>query len=135
MKRHYPSVFILFALSVSAFLSASCGKDRATLADEHLAQAVDALSFPQELKDGSKLVSLAYSDKELGFRIEVSKEKYSRIAADSANFRNETIERLRTGLFPRNLIDNVVAAGASLRYVYVSGEDSVMYSVSTDELK
>ena len=48
--------------------------------------------------------------------------------------REDTLDKLKTGLFPRNLIRNVANAGASIRYIYVNGGDSVMFSYAPEDL-
>lgn len=133
MKKTIPVILVLLVSAIAAFTFAACSKDRAAEADVRITRAVSGLTFPQELKDGSKLVGVDYGDKRLSFRIEVEKAAFK--AIDNDKTRANTLERLRTGLFPRNLIENVIAAGAGVRYVYICGEDSIEYSYSPDELK
>lgn len=133
MKTRFSLISLLLVLVVSLVGFSACKKDKSKVADQRLTEVVKGLAFPQELKDNSTLVGCTYSDKTLTFRVEMDKDKLADL--DVNKQRETTLEQLRTGLFPSNLIKNVVDAGASIRYIYVSGNDSVMFSFGPDELK
>lgn len=112
---------------------ASCKKNPQKLAAERLQKSVAGLTFPQELKNGSKLLNLTYSDNVLSFRIEVSQDQIQAINTDS--LKSQTINSLKTGLFPRQLMENIINADATVRYVYVCDQDSISIPITAAELK
>lgn len=120
-------------VAVFSFSMPSCKKDKSKEIDRQLSAAVSGLTFPQKLNDNTTLIGCTYADKVLKFRCEVNKDQYSAMNADSK--RAETLEKLRTGLFPRNLIKNVVKANASITYVYKCDNDSMMFTFSPADLK
>lgn len=133
MKRLFRIFIILSVILFGSINIVSCKKDKGVVADKHLTEAVQGLTFPQTLNDGTKLTNCYYKEKVLTFRCELDKDKLSKM--DVEQYRANTLERLKTGLFPRNLIKNVTDAGASIRYIYVNENDSVMFSFTSDELK
>lgn len=69
----------------------------------------------------------------LSFRIEVSQDQIQAINTDS--LKSQTINSLKTGLFPRQLMENIINADATVRYVYVCDQDSISIPITAAELK
>lgn len=116
----------LFALNLT-----SC-RGKMGKADRNIEKAVNGLTFPQKLNDGSELTDCTYADKILTFTCEVDKKTFKQISKDG--YKEKTLDRLKSGLYPRNLIDNVVAAGASIEYIFTNGDDSVEFIFTPEEL-
>lgn len=130
--RIYPCI-----LSIAAFICCltffSCNKNNSSEADKSLSEAVANLSLPQSLNDGSTLTQCTYTDKVLTFVCNVKDDDFKNINLEKK--KTNTTERLKTELFPHNLINKVVEADASIRYVLVNGNDSIAYEISSSELK
>ena len=122
------SLVCLFAL-----LSGSCKRNKAATAEENINKDIAGLTFPQKINPTTTLTACYYRDKTLTFRNETSADTLAQINVDS--LRKVTLHNLRTGLFPRQLILNVIDAGASIQYIYAHDKDSVMFSYTTEELK
>lgn len=133
MKNRLSFFGLALFVAVCSLLMPACRKDESKEIDRQLSSAVAGLTFPQKLNDNTTLVGCTYADKVLTFRCEVDKSQFAAMDADAK--RAETLDKLRTGLFPRNLIRNVVKAKASIRYIYVNDKDSVMFSFSPDDLR
>lgn len=95
-------------------------------------KATSELQLPAKLNDATTLTACYYRDKVLTFRNETTADSLSLVNADS--LRSVTLDRLRNGLYPQSLIRKVREAEASIRYIYVSGNDSIMFSYSTADL-
>lgn len=121
-------VICLFSISLT-----SCKNGKIAKADKNIENAVAGLSFPQTLNDGSKLTDCTYIDKVLTFTCDVDKKTFKEVKKDG--YKEKTLERLKSGLYPRNLIDNVVAAEASIKYIFTNGDDSVEFTFFPDDLK
>lgn len=133
MKKIF-SILLTMVVAMTFTMSLqSCKKDPAKIADENIRKSVSTLVFPQDLKETGKLVGLDYTDKVLTFRIEIDQDKLRSMNVDTV--RSQTLRSLKTGLFRRNLIDNVNKAGASVKYIYVNDSDSVSFSFTPEELK
>lgn len=126
-------ILTVVMIALTSVSLTSCKKDKAQMADKQLTEAVKGLTFPQLLNDGSKLTACYYSNKILTFRCELDKDKFEKVKSE--DYREKTLQRLKTGLFPRNLIKNVVQADASLEFIYTDGTDSITYSYTPEELK
>lgn len=123
-----------FAAILCVSLLSACKKDEAQEADTRIEKAVTGLSLPQKLNDGvTTLTDCYYSDKVLVFRNEVPKEKLAALDVDAS--RTKTLENLKGGLLPRNLVQNLIKADASVKYIMVCGNDSVSYTFTAAELK
>lgn len=127
-----PYIAGIVVLTVLCLSAVSCKKDPAKEIDKQLTQAIAGLSFPQKLNDNTTLTDCYYVDKVLTFRCEIDKKALADMDVDKK--REDTLDKLKTGLFPRNLIRNVANAGASIRYIYVNGGDSVMFSYAPEDL-
>jgi len=124
---------ILLATMIATVMLTGCKKDKASQADQNIQDAVANVELPHKLNDATTVTAIYYKDKILTFRNETPSDTLAALNVDS--MRSITLHKLRTGLFPRNLINNVVAAGASIRYIYVADSDSVMFSFSSEEFK
>ncbi len=124
---------ILLATMIATVMLTGCKKDKASQADKNIQDAVANVELPHKLNDATTVTAIYYKDKILTFRNETPSDTLAALNVDS--MRSITLHKLRTGLFPRNLINNVVAAGASIRYIYVADSDSVMFSFSSEEFK
>lgn len=133
MKKIFSILFTLVVAMAFTMSLQSCKKDPAKIADENIRKSVSTLVFPQDLKETGKLVGLDYTDKVLTFRIEIDQDKLRSMNVDTV--RSQTLRSLKTGLFRRNLIDNVNKAGASVKYIYINDSDSVSFSFTPEELK
>ena len=127
-----PYIAGIVVLTVLCLSAVSCKKDPAKEIDKQLTQAIAGLSFPHKLNDNTTLTDCYYVDKVLTFRCEIDKKALADMDVDKK--REDTLDKLKTGLFPRNLIRNVANAGASIRYIYVNGGDSVMFSYAPEDL-
>ena len=132
MKRLIYLAGILALVFVVSAPFASCKKDKAEIASQQLAAAVEKIQLPKELNSSTTLTECYYSDKTLTFRCEVDKKAFQKIEADKA--KNKTLGQLSTGLFPRNLVNHVIDADASIRYIFVNDNDSVTFLFTADEL-
>lgn len=123
-------VMAILALSVSM---TSCKKNESDKADKRITEAVSKLKLPQMLNSVTTLTECYYGEKMLTYRLETTSDTLASMNVDAR--RAVTLENLRTGLLPQNLIANLVKAGASVRYIYVCGKDSVLFTFSPEELK
>lgn len=123
-------VAVVFSLAVGV---TSCSKSPDKVADENIENALKEISLPRTLRDSSVVTDVTYVDKELAFRIEIDKDKFSKVEADT--LRKVTLEKLHSGLFPRKLVNYMIQAGASAKYIYVCENDSVMFTFSNEVIK
>lgn len=124
----------IFAVALVCILTlGACKKDKAEIADKNIEKAVSQLTLPQELKDGITLTNCSYKDKELTYRLELPKDKLDKLDVDQS--RAKTLENLKGGLLPQNLVNNIVAANASIQYIMVCDKDSVAYKFTSQELQ
>lgn len=119
---------VLLSISMSG-----CKKNESDKADKRIVEAVSKLKLPQKLNSVTTLTDCSYGDKMLTYRLETTSDTLASMNVDSR--RAVTLENLRTGLLPQNLIANLVSAGASVRYIYVCGKDSVLFTFAPEELK
>lgn len=124
MKRFVSSC--LLAVAAVGFMMGGCAQDKSKLADKTLAKGVEGVQeqLPHKLKDGTTLVAVDYNHKVLTYRIETSKDTLDAIKLDT--LRNKTLERLNS-LLNRKMVNNIVDAQATVKYVLMSGTDSVVY--------
>lgn len=128
-------ILSLLAVSLIVFATAlsSCKSNAdQEKAQTNIANAITGLSLPQTLKNGSTLEECYFENNVLTFVCQIDKKKFKNI--DAAQSREKTIEELRTGLLPRNLLNNVVKANASIQYIYTDGKDTISYEILPDEL-
>lgn len=130
--------FLLLAVVILSAGLTGCSTDKKDKEEKNspeksIEKAVSDLKFPQELRDGTKLTNLTYNDNTLTFYIEMEPSRMEKLDADSA--RIKTLENLRTGLYPKPLINTVIKANSQIRYIYKSGNDSIMFTFSADQLK
>lgn len=134
MKTKYSLwALMLLAITSIALLPACSKKDKTAVYDEKIESLVSGLTFPQKLNDNSSLTACYYKDKLLTYRVEIDKDKLASMKVEEK--RTETLDKLRTGLLPRALVQNLVKAEASLQYIYVNGTDSVGFVFTPEELK
>lgn len=131
MKKINIIIALLIAVLAPGFVA--CKKDAAEEAGKSLASAVEKLNLPQELKDGVTLSSCSYADKVLTFVCDVDKAQFKDIDADKS--KTGTIDRLKTNILPRNLVEKVKEAGASIKYVFVCDTDTLSYEITSSELQ
>ena len=129
MKKIF-QIALLLTLLISA---GGCRKDKATLADENLAKAVQGFTLPRQLNDGTTLTNCTYADKVLTFSCEVDKKAFDKMDGEKSEI--NTLEQLNTGLFPRNLIKTVKEAEASIRYVFYNDKDTIEFKFGPDQLQ
>lgn len=119
---------VLFCLSVIG-----CKKNPGEIADENLIKAVENLTLPKTLSDGSTLTECSYGNKTLTFVCNVDKNKFKKL--DSEKSKTHTIEQLKTSILPQNLVKKVSEANASIRYVFVYDKDTITYAITPADLK
>lgn len=131
MKKFISFIAIVSLLFYFSF--SSCTKDESKDAAANITKAVTGLSFPQQLKDGSSLTACSFDNNVLTFVCEVDAKRFKNI--ETENLKSHTTQQLKTGLFPRQLINQVVKAKATIKYVYVNGSDSISYEIPANELE
>ena len=134
MKAKYSVMVLVMAFIAAVTVLPSCvNKDKTAVYDEKIEKLVSGLTFPQKLNDNSSLTACYYKDKMLTYRVEIDKDKLAKMKVEEK--REDTLDKLRTGLLPRALVQNLVKAEASLQYIYVNDKDSVGFIFTPEELK
>lgn len=124
---------MMMAVMMLSILMTGCIRSEKSKADTRISEAVAKLKLPQKLNNITTLTKCSYSDKMLIYCLETTSDTLTSMDVDAR--RALTLENLRTGLLPQNLISNLVAAEASVRYIYVCDKDTVSFTFSPDELK
>lgn len=132
MKLKHVSTILLSAVAVLV-TATGCVKNKEAEATSKIEKAVSAIKLPEKLNATTTMVGCYYQDKTLTFRNEVEAGTLERINADS--LKSSTLDRLRNGLFPRELTSALIESKSSVRYIYVCNSDSIMFSFTPDELK
>lgn len=125
-------LIIASLFSAILLISAGCKKDAAREAEDRITAAAEQLKLPVKLNDATTLTQCYYRDKILTFRNEASADSLASLNVDSLKV--VTLERLKGGLFPQSLVKNIIDAKASIRYIYVCGNDSIIIPYSYQEL-
>lgn len=134
--KNIKSIFVAVAVVITGLcMLVSCNRKEKEEAkfDRQIEQLVSGLTFPQKLNDNSSLTACSYHDRMLTYKVEIDKKRLAAMKLDQK--RGETLEKLRTGLLPRALVQALVKANASLQYIYFNDNDSVSFIFSPDELK
>lgn len=126
-------LLVILCAIVLAVGATSCKKDKEGAADKNIANAVSGMTVPRTLNDGTTLTECTYADKVLTFTCEVDAKAFKKI--DEEKSQGKTLEFLNKGLFPRNLVKTVKQANASIKYVFYSGNDSITFTFTPDQLE
>jgi len=130
MKRLLYS-FVAVALALS--LEGCNGNNGEKRAEKFLVEKAKATAVPQSIGAGSTLTSCEYSDKVLSYRIETTADSLAAINIDT--LRSNTISNWNTNLNTQEILKEVVAAGAKVKYTYVSGTDSIVMTLTSEDFK
>lgn len=128
--------YILFAVATALLLSvsfSSCKKSPKKAADEQIQKTISGLTFPQELRNGNKLLDMSYKDNVLTFSIEIDKDKLE--ALDTDSLKALTVRSLKGGLFPHRFVEDIIIADAKINYIFLNGNDSVTIPIAASELQ
>ena len=98
-----------------------------------LVKVLEEISLPDTLRDGSILTNCTFIDKTLTYRIEIDKSTFKNLNADK--MKGKALDNLTKGLFSKNLLEVVSKAKGSIKFVMVSGNDSIVQSYSPGELE
>lgn len=132
LKALVPALLILCC--ASGIIFSGCKKeDKTKKYDLEIELAIAGIKLPQKLNDNSSLTECYYNKKTLNYRMEISKERLAEMKI--AEKRSDTAEKLRTGIMPRALVQKLIQAEASVRYVYFNDNDSVILIISPEDLK
>lgn len=139
MKKNFVlSLAVMLMLSLMAFTSCDKKAKEEAKYDEQITQLVSGLTFPQKLVDNTNLTGCTYVGKVLTYKVEIEKKQLDEMKLDEMKLdekRAQTLEKLRTGLLPRALLQSLVKAQASLQYIYYNDKDSVSFIYAPSELK
>lgn len=123
-----------FAAAMLAISLAGCnGNNAGKKAEKFLSEKAKATAVPQSVGAGSSLTSCEYKDKVLSYRIETTADSLAAINIDT--LRANTIRNWNTNLNTQEILKQLKAAGASVRYTYVSGNDSIVTTLTTEDFK
>ncbi len=132
MKSFF-SVFLILCF-ISGLMAGGCKReDKNKKYDVEIETAVAGLKLPQKLNDNSNLTECYYKKKTLTYRMEISKERLAKMKI--AEKRAAIAETLRSGILPQILVQKLIKADASARYVYFNENDSVILIISPEDLK
>ncbi len=128
---------MLVLLAAAIIPLAACDKTKDSTKDldleEQIEEAVKNMKLPRKINDNTTLVGCTYKDKVLTYRNEVSTQVLAGINADS--LKDSTLRRLRSESMPAKLTKALIKTESSVRYIYVAGNDSIMFEYPCDELK
>lgn len=123
---------ILLILSLVILALTACKENPQEVARKQLAAVVSQVSVPHKVDSSTVLTGMSLDDKVLTSRIEIPAERLAKLQPDSLSATQ--VNQLSTNLTSRKLRDLAVKADVTLRYVYVSGNDSVVLVITPDAL-
>lgn len=126
-------LYSLFIILLTASMVACNGNKAAKQANEWLSSKAKATAVPQNIGVGSTLTSCKYSDKTLSYRIETTADSLAAINIDT--LRSNTVRNWKTNLNSQEILERVLAANAKVKYTYVSGTDSIVMTLTSDDFK
>lgn len=129
----YLKKFMMMTVILLSFVMVGCSGRDSEKADKRISEGVAKLKLPQKLNSVTTLTECSYKDKMLTYCLETTSDTLASMDVDAR--RAATLDNLRTGLLPQNLIANLVEAKASVRYIYMCGKDTVLFTFSPEELK
>lgn len=115
MKK-FLAIFSLVALVVMTFSFGSCRKDPAAKADEAIEKVINSQIYPQTQPDGSVVTKVTYENKVLTYNFDVDKKTFDKVSKDS--YRESLLNDLRTNSAKQKLVNKVIEAQGSIRYIY-----------------
>lgn len=116
-----------------SFFVFSCNKTNESKEDLDLSLATAGVVVPQKLKDSTTLVACYYREKTVTFRKEIGKDSLARLDINVS--KESTLNNLLNDTSSRGFVEKILAADASIRYIYVCDKDSVLFVISPQELK
>lgn len=127
-KKHIWGIFALAAYSIVATCLAGCKKSEGSQLEEQIAK----MQLPMEINDNTTLTQCYFADNTLVFRNDVAPEVWDSLNVDT--LKSHTLRQLKINLNSQQLISYAVKAKASIKYIYANGSDSVMFTLSPEEL-
>lgn len=109
-------IFSLVALVAMTFSFASCRKDPSVKADEAIEKVINSQIYPQTQPDGSVVTKVTYENKVLTYNVDVDKKTFDKISKDS--YREILFNDLRTNSTKQKLVNKIIEAQGSIRYIY-----------------
>ena len=127
------ALYSLFVILLVASMSACKGNKAERQADEWLGTKAKATAVPQNIGAGSTLTSCSYGDKTLSYRIETTADSLAAINIDP--LRRNTGRNWKTNLNSQEILEMLLAAKAIVKYTYISGTDSIVMTLTSDDFK
>lgn len=127
------ALYSLFVILLVASMSACKGNKAERQADEWLGTKAKATAVPQNIGTGSTLTSCSYGDKTLSYRIETTADSLAAINIDT--LRSNTVRNWKTNLNSQEILEMLLAAKAIVKYTYISGTDSIVMTLTSDDFK
>lgn len=131
MKHLAYALTALVAIMVCSSL-AGCRKNAAQDSAAQLEAMAKSVAVPVKVSDGTMLTACYFTDNTLTYRNETSPDTLAAINIDS--LKSVTLRGLLNNVNSRKLVNHLRKARASVRYIYASGPDSVMFSFSPGDL-
>lgn len=126
-------IYPLFAILLAVSVSACKGNKAEKRADEWLTNRAKATAVPQNIGAGSTLTFCNYSDKTLSYRIETTSDSLAEMNIDT--LKSNTVSNWKTNLNSQEILEKILAAKAKIKYTYVSGTDSVVMTLTSEDFK
>lgn len=115
MKK-FIAIFSLVALLAMSCTLGSCRKDPAAKADEDIVNVINSQIYPQTQPDGSVVTNVTYDNKVLTYNFDVDKKTFNKVSKDS--YRETLLNDLRTNVAKQKLVNKIIEAQGSIRYIY-----------------
>lgn len=123
-----------FAAAMIALTLVGCNGNKAgRQAEKFLTEKAKATAVPQSVGAGSMLTLCEYKDKVLSYRFETTADSLAAINIDT--LRANTIRNWNTNLNTQEILKQLTAAQAMVKYTYVSGTDSIVMTLTAEDFK
>lgn len=124
----------IYGVALLILLLTGCKFDKAGKhAEKFLSERAKATTVPQKVGAGSTMISCQYNDKVLAYRFETTPDSLTAINIDT--LRANTIRNWKTNLNTQEILKQLLAAKASVKYTYISGTDSIVMTLAAEDFK
>lgn len=102
--------------------------------DNQIEATIASTTLPKKLGDGSSyLTECYYLDRTLTYRIKTDKNTLAKMKVEDKS--SATLEKMKSGLLTKHLVDMLSKVGASARYIYYNDGDSLCIVLSSVDLQ